>query len=588
MSIQIRRRGAAQPTQQMTSGDFAGVPVLLQRIYRARSITSSGQLQHDVAALLPFQQLLHIEAAAGRLAEAILHQQRIVIVGDYDADGATSTALGCLALRAFGAQFVDYFVPDRVKHGYGLSALIVHEVQARHQPDLIITVDNGIASLAGVAAARAAGIEVLVTDHHLAGDELPADCIIVNPNQPGDEFPSKNMAGVGVIFYVMLALRAYLKQQNYFNANRPAPNMAQYLDLVALGTVADVVPLDFNNRILVQQGLIRMRAGKCRPGIAALVKLGQRELSRLISEDLGFCVGPRLNAAGRLADMSTGIACLLAADAASALPLATQLDQLNRQRREVEVDIQRQAQQQVDAYLQSSQHLPVGLVVSAPHWHEGVIGLIASRIKDKLNRPTIAFTQAQDGSLKGSGRSISGVHLRDVLAAVDSQHSGLIHKFGGHAMAAGLSITAGRIAEFKQAFEQQIAKVLPKDALAAWVYTDGALGPEEMTLPVAQLLRDAAPWGQAFPAPTFDGEFILQEQRLLAEKHLKMVLIDESSGICFNAIAFQVDLAVWPNQRCQRVQVVYRLDVNHFRGKCALQLIVSHLAAAAVTCSTEA
>lgn len=581
----IKQRTVANDATALHGLDSDGAAVL-QRVYAARGVHDSSDLDYGLSALADYHSMDQIDAAAQRLTQALLQQESLVIVGDYDADGATSTALACLALQAMGAKHVNFFVPDRQRHGYGLSAQIVDEVVAAYAPQLIITVDNGIASLAGVAAARAADVDVLVTDHHLAGEVLPQDCIIVNPNQPGDQFPSKNLAGVGVIFYVMLALRAHLKAIDYFNKDFQPPNMANFLDLVALGTVADVVPLDHNNRILVQQGLLRMRAGHCRPGISALLKLGKREAAYLISEDLGFCVGPRLNAAGRLADMATGIRCLLANDTDTAVRLAQQLDTLNQTRRHLENDIQQQAQQQIAAYV-SGAPVPVAITLYDADWHAGVIGLIASRIKDQLHRPTIVFCKAQDGTLKASGRSIKGLHLRDVLAHIASAQPDLIMKFGGHAMAAGLSIAAKDLARFQQAFIQQVQAQVRAEDLAAILYTDGALSSSELTLPVAQQLRAAGPWGQGFPAPVFDGIFLLQEQRLLAERHLKMVLVDEVSGACYDAIAFQVDLQQWPNHQCQQVHIAYRLDVNRFRGHCKLQLIVEELQAQPVVVTTN-
>lgn len=562
-----------------TDRTFKQLHPVLQRIYSARGITDGQALDYRLSQLIPYQRLSGIAEAAQRLAQAIMRQEYILIVGDYDADGATSSALACLALAAMGATKVDFFVPDRKRHGYGLSAQIVEEVAATAQPDLLLTVDNGIASIAGVAAARAKGIDVLISDHHLAAKQLPEDCIIVNPNQPGDTFPSKNLAGVGVIFYVMIALRAHLKSINYFNKDIKEPNLADYLDLVALGTVADVVPLDYNNRILVQQGLMRMRAGKCRPGIAALVQIGKRQLEHLVSEDLGFCVGPRLNAAGRLADMRTGINCLLAVDRQRADVLAAELDQLNSQRRSLEGDMQAQAQLQIAYYTERNKALPVAICLHNNSWHEGVIGLIASRVKEQLHRPTIAFTKAQDGSLKGSGRSIAGLHLRDALAAVASSAPGLIQKFGGHAMAAGLSIRAAELDRFRDLFAQQVASRLSAADLSPAIYSDGSLSADQLSLPLAKLLKLAGPWGQAFPAPLFHGTFIVHQQRLLAERHLKMQVADPVSGICFDAIAFQVDLDLWPNHHCHELCMVYRLDINRYRGRVSLQLIVEALAA---------
>lgn len=563
--------------QNEISVDLQSLHPVLQKIYHQRNITNLNDINYSLKYLLPYQGLSQIDLAASRLAKAIKQQQRIVIVGDYDADGATSTALAMLALRSFGAQQASFFLPDRIKHGYGLSPKIVAEVNAKLQPELIITVDNGISSIAGVASARALGIEVLITDHHLAAAKIPQDCIIVNPNQAGDSFASKNLAGVGVIFYVMLALRRELVRQDYFSEQKIVePNMAQFLDLVALGTVADVVPLDHNNRILVRQGLQRIRRGNCRAAIKSIVKLGNRDLSKLTSEDLGFCVGPRLNAAGRLDDMTTGVRCLLADDMAKATILANELDSLNKQRRCLEQDMQQQAEEEINKYIHAK-NTPVAISLYQEHWHEGVIGLIASRIKDRLYRPTIVFTKAKDGSLKGSGRSIPGLHLRDVLADVNSTTPGLITKFGGHAMAAGLSIDAEKLNIFKQQLQTQVSNRVSASDLEACIYSDGELEMQYLTLPTAEMLQESGPWGQGFPAPLFHGEFILQSQRLVGEKHLQMMLACPKGGACYAAIAFQVDLKLWPNHSCQSVQIAYRLAINSFRNRRSLQLIVEQL-----------
>jgi single-stranded-DNA-specific exonuclease len=500
------------------------------------------------------------------------------VVGDFDADGATSTALVVSALRAMGATDVGYLVPNRFEYGYGLTPEIV-ALAAQDKPDLIITVDNGISSIEGVAAATAAGIRTLVTDHHLAGRTLPAAEVIVNPNQPGCTFASKNLAGVGVIFYIMLALRAELRRRDWFNANAiKEPNLAQYLDLVALGTVADVVSLDRNNRILVAGGLQRIRAGQARPGIQALLEIAGRNPEALVASDLGFAVGPRLNAAGRLDDMSIGIECLLSPDSHSARPLANQLHQFNQDRRVIEQGMQDEALALLaDLELAEGEEPPVGITLYDPGWHQGVVGILASRIKDRLHRPTIAFADAEDGEIKGSARSIPGIHIRDILDAVATRHPGLVSKFGGHAMAAGLSLERDAYDDFAAAFVAEVARHTEDVNLQAVIDSDGELLPGDFNLELASALRFAGPWGQHFPEPLFDGCFNIVQQRLVGEKHLKLVLAVPGTAELVDAIAFNVDLEVWPNPAQERVAAAYRLDVNEFRGRRSLQLVIEHL-----------
>lgn len=551
---------------------------VLRRVYAARGICDDSGLDRSLKQLIPPSLLKGLPQALELLVQALQQQSRILIVGDFDADGATSSALSVLALRALGAHQVDYLVPNRFKYGYGLTPEIV-AVALERKPDLLVTVDNGISSIEGVAAAKAAGMQVLVTDHHLAGEELPAADAIVNPNQPGCAFPSKNLAGVGVIFYVMTALRTRLKELGWFEQQKIVePNMADFLDIVALGTVADVVPLDQNNRILVHNGMLRMRAGRCRPGIRALVDVANRKLDNLVAADLGFAVGPRLNAAGRLDDMSHGIECLLTDNPGLAKDYALELDQLNHERKSIESGMQQQALAALNQiHLQPDQQMPWGLCLYKKDWHQGVIGILASRIKERFHRPVIAFAPAEKGEIKGSARSIPGFHIRDALDAVASRHPGLITKFGGHAMAAGLSLSADKYESFRQAFDKEARRLLTLDDLTGELHSDGELKDADIDLPLARLLRDAGPWGQGFPEPVFDGEFEILNQRLLAEKHLKLTLGFPSSKRVIDAIAFNVDLDKWPNPKASRVYLAYRLDVNAFRGVENPQLMVEHL-----------
>ncbi len=535
-------------------------------------------VDYQLKQLLKPDAMRGLEAATELLFNALTNQQRICILGDFDADGATSTALAVRCLRAFGFTKVDYLVPNRFEYGYGLTPEIVEQI-AKLSPDLLITVDNGIASLDGVQAAHRHGMKVLVTDHHLPGGTLPEAEAIVNPNQPHCEFGSKNLAGVGVIFYVMNGLRARLRQEGWFEQQQLAePRMSEVLDLVALGTVADVVPLDHNNRILVEQGLRRMRAGYCAPGIRALFEVGGRSLQRLTASDLGFVAGPRLNAAGRLDDMSLGIRCLLAESANEARQIASELDSLNRERRAIEGSMQKEAMGFLDSLLQEQTSWPLGLCLYKEDWHQGVIGILASRIKDKLHRPTIIFASSGEGSLKGSGRSIPGVHLRDVLDRVATGWPGLLSKFGGHAMAAGLSLDESRLAEFETAFESVVSKLLNGQAPEAELLTDGELEVDAFSLESALQLEQFGPWGQSFPEPCFDGNFRILSQRLVGEKHLKLQLTPaEYSGVALDAIAFNVDVEIWPNQELHYVKLAYKLNVNEYRGEQKLQLMVDYL-----------
>ncbi|HEU4440392.1 MAG TPA: single-stranded-DNA-specific exonuclease RecJ [Burkholderiales bacterium] len=541
----------------------AGLHPVLARVYAGRQIRTAAELSYGLEGLIAPQSLKGVEAAARLLADAIAQQKRLLIIADYDADGATACAVGMRALRAFGAN-VDYLVPDRFKLGYGLTPELV-DLAAQRKPDLLITVDNGIASVAGVARASALGIATLITDHHLPGPELPAAACIVNPNQPGCEFPSKALAGVGVMFYVMLALRAELRKRNWFK-DGSGPNLGALTDLVALGTIADVVPLDANNRNLVAQGLKRLRAGRGAPGIAALLRAAGRPLAEAASFDLGFVAGPRLNAAGRLADMSLGIECLITDDEARAANCAQQLDRLNRERRDIEGAMLEQALDAV-AKLASEERC----TFFHADWHQGVVGIVASRLKDRLHRPVICFARAEEAGepvLRGSGRSIHGLHLRDALDVVSKRSPGLIRRFGGHAQAAGLSIGASDYARFAGEFERTVDELLPPSARLRVVETDGALDSMHFSLEVARLL-EAGIWGQGFPQPLFCDTFAVENQRVVGERHLKLMLV--KNGRRIEAMRFGA-LDPLPPQ----VRAAYRLSVNEFNGLKNIQLNVEH------------
>ncbi len=599
---------------------------LMRRIYRQRGVSGVDELELGLAGLEPPDALLGMDAALELLLAALREQWKILIVADYDADGATSCALAIECLHAFGFDRVDYIIPDRARHGYGLSPEIV-ELAACREPDLLITVDNGVSSIAGVAAARAAGMRVLITDHHLPGESLPEADALINPNQPGCGFPWKNTAGVGVIFYVMAALRARLRETGWFgNAGPPEPDLRESLDLVALGTVADVVSLDRNNRILINEGLRRIRAGRTRPGISALFavadnrlnpkpdpaaeagsqtgrpgqsrqnmgKLAQAGAGQLAgylagagrnatASDLAFRVGPRLNAAGRLEDMSTGIECLLAEDPSSARDLALELDAINVRRREIQAEMDAQASEllaEAESIAKApGKNLPTGLCLYDPAWHQGVVGILASRIKDRLHRPVIAFAADSgntEADLKGSARSIAGFHIRDALDAIASRHPGLISRFGGHAMAAGLSLPPDRLETFRIAFAEEASRQIKPEQLQAVLFSDGALEPEWFSLEVARMLRNAGPWGKDFPEPLFDGDFLLRHQQTLKEKHLRMELSPrDNPDIRLGAIAFNVEQ--WPDPEAERISLAYRMEVNEFRGRSSLQLVVEQI-----------
>ncbi len=541
-----------------------GADPFLSKLFAARSIQSHQEIQEELPLLLPYQSIKNIQAMAKRLYQAICHQEKITIVADYDTDGATACALGILALRALGGK-VDYIVPNRFEHGYGLTESVV-DLVLRNKPDIILTVDNGIASLNGITYAQHHGIEVMVTDHHLPAQILP-ECLIVNPNQPGCPFPSKNLAGVGVIFYVLIALRALLREKNYFtpSSSIPEPNLGNWLDLVALGTVADVVNLDHNNRILVAQGLKRIRKQPVNKGIQALFAIAKRDPKKAETFDLGFAIAPRINAAGRLDDMSLGIQCLLAQTEAEALTLAQTLDQMNRERRSIEKEIHQEALTHLQNEMIADQY---SIVASDKHWHEGVIGIVASRLKEHFHRPAIVFAATENGELKGSGRSISGFHLRDGLDWISKQNNDIILKFGGHAMAAGLTIKADHLSEFKQLFEQSVKLFTPEEMLKKAYTTDGILTIEEITLDNALKIRDKI-WGQGFAFPTFVDEFSVSWQRLVGKNHKKVGLI--KSGKVIEAMLFNCteDLP-------EKITAVYRLVANEWREQYELQLYIDH------------
>ncbi len=562
--IQIQPRAISQRTVAALMD--AGIHPLLARLYAARGIRARNELDYGLRALLPPDALTGTREAAVLLADAIEAGARMVIVADYDCDGATACAVGIRALRAFGAD-VHYLVPDRVTLGYGLTPAMV-EIAARLEPDLLITVDNGIASVEGIAAARAHGMATLITDHHLPGDELPEADVIVNPNQPGCDFPSKCLAGVGAMFYTMLALRAELRERGAFENGRE-PNLGDLLDLVALGTVADVVKLDHNNRILVSQGLQRMRAGRMQPGIRALFAAAGRDPARASGFDLGFALGPRLNAAGRLSDMSLGIECLITDDPGRALNIAQELDKLNRERRSIEAEMQEEAAARLEGFDAEGS---ASIALFEPDWHQGVIGIVAGRVKEKLHRPTVAFARGNEGELKGSGRSIPGLHLRDALDLVTKRHPDLIVRFGGHAMAAGLTIREADYPRFREAFEEIVSSLLEPADLQRRIETDGALETGYLSLDSARLL-DQEIWGQGFPAPVFNDVFRVERQRLLKERHLKLELGKQGSR--YEAIRFN-----HADGAPDTIHAAFRLAVNEYNGVSSVQLMLEHFEAA--------
>ncbi|CAH0526806.1 single-stranded-DNA-specific exonuclease RecJ [Vibrio hippocampi] len=558
------------------------IPDILRRLYVSRGITHASQLETAAKGLHSYQKLAGIERAVELLFSAIEQQQRIIIVGDFDADGATSSALSVLALRMLGSRNVDYLVPNRFEDGYGLSPEVVDQV-LELGADMIMTVDNGVSSIAGVKYAKEKGLTVLVTDHHLPGSVLPDVDAMVNPNLDDCGFPSKSLAGVGVAFYLMMALCVHMRKLDWFQQQGMSePKLMELIDLVALGTVADVVALDENNRILVHQGLQRIRAGKARPGIQALIEIAKRDASKLVAADFGFALGPRINAAGRLDDMSFGVELLMCNNIHAARRMASELDGLNQDRKSIEEGMKQEAMAFCERIqVNDETQLPYGLALFQRDWHQGVIGILASRIKDKFHRPVIAFADGGEGTIKGSCRSIQGLHMRDVLDRIDTQNPDLILKFGGHAMAAGLTIKEPDFERFSQLFDQAVRQELGDTALKGIILSDGELKPEEFSMSTAQVLRSGGPWGQAFPEPIFDGEFKVLHQKLVGEKHLKLMVEPLFKGFASNvildAIAFNVDLRRWPDASVKTVTLAYKLDINEFRGNQSLQLMVDHI-----------
>lgn len=548
---------------------------LLDRLYRARNIQNAQQLDRTLSAMLAPNLLHGMESAVNLLVKFRQNGGQIVVVGDFDADGATSTALMVQALQQLGFPYVDFLVPNRFEQGYGLSVEVA-KLALEKGVELLITVDNGISSFEGVDFLKQHQVDVLITDHHLPAETLPAADAIVNPNLSQCDFPSKSLSGVGVAFYVMLALRAKLRELGFFT-QQTQPNFADLLDLVALGTIADVVPLDQNNRILAYQGLARIRAERCRCGIRALAEVANRELSRFTAADLGFAIGPRLNAAGRLDNMSVGVELLLAEDMPSARALALELDGLNQTRKEIEQGMKLEALEICRNLTALQQSVPIAITLYQADWHQGVLGILASRIKEQFHRPVIAFAQDQPGILKGSARSIEGLHIRDVLERIHSRYPQLILKFGGHAMAAGLSIVEDQFEQFQQVFSQTVSEMLEQDKLQGVVWTDGELDVQSLNLETAELLRNAGPWGQAFPEPMFDGAFRVLQQNLLAEKHLKMMVESVHGGPLLDAIAFNVDRRYYPDLSIKRARLAYKLDVNEFRGNRRVQLLIDYI-----------
>ena len=547
---------------------------VIKQIYASRQVNHADELNNSAATLHDFKLFKDIDKATALLQHALRAQSKVLIVGDFDADGATSTATLMQGLAMFGFAHLDYLVPDRFSLGYGLSPALAEQIVTM-APDLVITVDNGISCIAGIAIVKAAGIKVLVTDHHLQGEQLPNADAIVNPNRHDCEFPSKSIAGVGVAFYLLIALRSALRDVGHF-AQQPPPNLADLLDIVALGTVADVVALDANNRTLVHQGLARIRSGKTRPGITALIEVANRNAARLSASDFGFSLAPRLNAAGRLDDMSLGIACLLATDINQARRIAAELDSLNHERREIEQGMQLEAQAVLDKLAFSDEQTPDAICLYQEDWHQGVIGILAGRLKEKYHRPTVIFAGGDNGEIKGSCRSIEGLHMRDLLERLNTLHPHLISKFGGHAMAAGLSINEQHFSEFKREFEQAVSGQLSEEHKRCIILTDGELADDCFSMEFANVLKQAGPWGQQFPEPVFEHTFELVQQRIVGEKHLKLVL-KHRSGRLVDAIAFGIDVREWPDTEARLVKLAYQLDINEFRGKFSLQLIVREL-----------
>ena len=566
----------SRPVQQVTD-QLRHLHPVLQRIYHSRGIKFSAELDHSLGNLPSPWLLTGIDAMTEKLAAAIRQQKKLLIVADFDADGATSCAVAMQGLKLLGAEQVDFIVPCRFQYGYGLTPEIVALLKQR-QPEVLLTVDNGISSIEGVRLAKSLGLTVLITDHHLPGDEPPEADAIVNPNLPEDRFPGGALAGVGVIFYILMVLRSRLREQGWFEEMQVSePNLGQLLDYVALGTVADVVPLDYTNRILVQQGLLRIRAGRCHPGIKALIEVASRNQAAMTTADLGFALAPRLNAAGRLENMALGIQCLLADDAQEAMRFARKLDDLNRERREIEGQMKVEALSLLDTMqVLDDKHVSAGVCLYDENWHQGVIGILASRIKDRLHRPVIAFAPADNGEIKGSARSIPGVHIRDVLSDIAAAHPKILQKFGGHAMAAGLALEMHDYPAFALAFDEMVGRQLRHIDLEQKVVTDGELSAQDITLQFAELLRQAGPWGQEFPEPAFDGVFDVVQSRIVGQHHLKLVLRLPFDDLLIDAIAFHLEgVEEWLGVR--QIRAAYQLDVNEYQGRRSVQLILQYL-----------
>ena len=549
---------------------------VLKRIYASRNIKSSEDLDYSLGSLIPYEELGGIDDAVILLQEMITQKKRILIVADFDADGATSCALAIRGLTAMGAEDVIYVVPNRFEHGYGLSPKIV-DVALDHDPDLIVTVDNGISSISGVEHAKKNGIKVLITDHHLPGDKLPSADVIINPQLKEDKFPSKNLAGVGVIFYILLALRAKLKAENWFDEkNIKYPNLANLLDLVALGTISDLVPLDKNNRTMVAHGLKLMRKNKSKAGILAILNQSGRQLSTLTSGDLSFAIAPRLNAAGRLTDMSLGIECLLTDDKENATEIAKKLNQLNIERRQIQDNMEEQAFTEFEKYLQdTSKKIPHGICIYNQNWHQGVVGILAAKIKEKFNRPVIVFAQECQGILKGSARSITELHIKDVFDEIARLYPELILTFGGHAMAAGLTIEESQFDRFSDVFNKVVDRYISSDSLEDQCLTDGELSGDDFSLPLALAIQNAGPWGQSFPEPIFVGQFKILDKRVVGESHLKLKLQSRNNNT-LDAIAFNMTDDDWPS-KLEQITSTYRLGINNYRGHSQIQLFIEHI-----------
>lgn len=550
---------------------------VLKRIYAGRNIQSSDELDYSLASLLPFNSLSNIDKAVALLKEAIDGNKRILIVADFDADGATSCALAIRGLSIMGIQDIVYVVPNRFEYGYGLTPEIV-DVALDYEPDLLITVDNGISSIDGVKRAKENDVKVLITDHHLPGEILPNADAIVNPQLAGDAFPSKNLAGVGVVFYILLALRANLREEGWFEKHGLSiPNLAQLLDIVALGTVADVVPLDKNNRTLVAHGLKLIKKNKCIAGLSAILNQSGKSLTTLNASDLAFSVAPKLNAAGRLTDMSLGIECLLTDDQEKAKHIANQLNELNLERRKIQDDMQEQAMLELDDYLNNSNEaVPAGICLYDTDWHQGVIGILAAKVKEKFNRPVIAFAKESEGIIKGSARSINGLHIRDCLEDITRLHPNLILTFGGHAMAAGLTIKESDFEKFSASFHEALKLHFSTNEILDECLTDGELSSQDLSMWLAEQIQNAGPWGQHFPEPIFEGQFRIINKRIVGSNHLKLRLQIEGNNRILDAIAFNMTDEEWP-MSCEELQLAYRLGINDFRGNRQLQLYIEHI-----------